>query len=194
MIGLIFNEFLDFVDTERPGRGRTLLGIVGRATTPRYEPYERYDYDELLTLARVVARGEGIAAGEVLRRFGLRLFERLTVLCPAFRGRRGDAFSFLQGIAALDGQGACVDAAAAELLCLRCQQLAPAVLEVEYSSVRNLADLVEGMIRGCIAHCGGGVRLERTDLPGAPGRAARFVLTAPAAEQTHPQMSSDGSV
>jgi hypothetical protein len=45
---------------------RTLLTLNVRAGTPPassagrlmgYEPFERYDYDELLTLARIVARG-----------------------------------------------------------------------------------------------------------------------------------------
>lgn len=177
MMGLIFNEFLDFADAQRPGRGRTLLSIVGRATAMRYEPFERYDYDELLTLARIVARGEGVTPGDVLRRFGTRLFERLTVLCPAFRGRGQDALTFLQGVEELPCAAAGSDMAA-DLLRIRCRELGSGVLEVEYSSVRNLADLAEGMIRGCIAHFGGGVELERDDLPGAPGRAARFVLTA----------------
>jgi hypothetical protein len=179
MIGLIFNEFLDFADSQRPGRGRTMLGIVGRATATRYEPYECYDYEELVTLARIVARGEEVSAGEILRRFGIRLFDRLTTRYPALRSHGEDALTFLQATAAMH-EGAGLHTS--ELLSVRCRELEPGVLEVRYSSIHDQADLTEGMILGCIAHCGGGVELERQDMPGAPGRAARFVLTATASQ------------
>lgn len=182
MLGLIFNEFLDFADAQRPGRGRSLLGIVGRQTALRYEPFERYDYEELLMLAGIVARGEAVPTGDVMRRFGVRLFDRLTTLYPAFRGRGDDAISFLRGLAELHAEVAGLHALA-EIPSTRGRLVAPGVLEVEYSSPRNLADLAEGMIRGCIAHFGGGVELERHDLPGAPGRAVRFVLSAAAAAE-----------
>ena len=179
MVGLIFNEFLSFVDSRWPGRGRILLGIVGRSSAMGYDPLEAYDYDELLTLVRIVARGDGIAPDDTLRQFGMRLFEQLTVLCPAFRGRGEDALTFLEGIEHMRGE---VDFDGAEMQCLRCRKLSAGVLQIDYASVRNLAGLVEGLIRGCILHFGGGVQVERTDLPGAPGRAARFVLTAATSE------------
>jgi hypothetical protein len=78
--------------------------------------------------------------------------------------------TFLQAVEELHGKLDGFDAAA-ELLCIRCRELGPGTLEVEYSSVRNLADVAEGMIRGCIAHFGGG-HLEREDLLGAPPRGA----------------------
>jgi len=180
VLGLIFNEFLEFADSQRPGRGRSLLGLVGRWTALRYEPLERYDHGELLMLAAVLARDEAVTPGDVLRRFGTRLFERLTIVYPAFLGRGRDALAFLQDLNELHGEVQGLHAAA-ELPSIRCREIGPGVLEVEYSSVRNLADLAEGMIRGCIAHFGGGVELKREELPGAPGRAARFVLTATSA-------------
>jgi sulfite reductase (ferredoxin) len=39
-----------------------------------------------------------------------------------------------------------------------------------------LADLAEGLIRGCIDHFGDPVRVIREDLPGPPGTAARFAI------------------
>jgi hypothetical protein len=182
MLGLIFNEFLDFAESQRPGRGRSLLGIVGRQTALRYEPTECYEYEELVMLAGIVARGETVGTGDVLRRFGVRLFERLITLYPVLRGRGQDALGFLRGLDDLHREVAALHAVA-ELPSTRCRELAPGVLEVEYTSVRNLADLAEGLIHGCIAHFGGGVELSRHDLPGAPGRAARFVLTKAAAAE-----------
>jgi hypothetical protein len=57
----------------------------------------------------------------------------------------------------------------------------PGNLELVYRSRRPLADVAEGMIRGCIAWFGDRVDLDRQDLDAADGRAARFTLrTAPA--------------
>jgi hypothetical protein len=47
-----------------------------------------------------------------------------------------------------------------------------------YRSRRPLADLAEGMIRGCIAWFGDDVVVERRDLDAADGHAARFTLRA----------------
>jgi hypothetical protein len=45
-----------------------------------------------------------------------------------------------------------------------------------YRSARPLADLADGLIRGCIEHFGEPIRVVREDLPGEPGTSARFVL------------------
>jgi hypothetical protein len=47
---------------------------------------------------------------------------------------------------------------------------------MNYRSTRPLADLAEGLIRGCIEYCGDPIRIHRADLPGTPGTATRFVL------------------
>jgi len=50
-----------------------------------------------------------------------------------------------------------------------------------YHSKRPLADLAEGLIRGCIAHFGEAIEVERHDPRNARGYEARFVLELPAA-------------
>jgi hypothetical protein len=50
-------------------------------------------------------------------------------------------------------------------------------LALVYRSRRGLADLAEGLIRGCIAHFGDQVSLERHDSPGDAEHQARFVLS-----------------
>ena len=49
-------------------------------------------------------------------------------------------------------------------------------LVMGYRSARPLADLADGLIRGCIEHFGEPIRVVREDLPGEPGTSARFVL------------------
>jgi hypothetical protein len=62
----------------------------------------------------------------------------------------------------------------------------PGRLELGYHSSRPLADLAEGLIRGCIAHFGQPIQVERHEPPGANGCDARFVLTAPEPPRRRP--------
>ena len=50
-------------------------------------------------------------------------------------------------------------------------------MEMIYHSSRPLADFAEGLIMGCLKYFGEQIDLEREDLPGENGTAARFVLT-----------------
>jgi uncharacterized delta-60 repeat protein len=50
------------------------------------------------------------------------------------------------------------------------------VVEVLYSSPRPLADLADGLIRGCVAHFEDPIRIERLDDPAMPGRTVTFTL------------------
>lgn len=54
----------------------------------------------------------------------------------------------------------------------------PERLLLIYRSSRGLADLAEGLIRGCIGHYGETIRLRREDLPVSDGiSATRFEMT-----------------
>jgi hypothetical protein len=55
---------------------------------------------------------------------------------------------------------------------------APGRLEMVYRSRRPLADLADGLIRGCVAWFGDPIDVDRQDLDAADGRAARFTLRA----------------
>jgi hypothetical protein len=55
---------------------------------------------------------------------------------------------------------------------------APGRLEMVYRLHRPLADLADGMIRGCVAWFGDPIDVVRQDLDAADGHAARFTLRA----------------
>jgi hypothetical protein len=52
----------------------------------------------------------------------------------------------------------------------------PRRLELVYWSALPLADLAEGLVRGCVAHFGDAVRVTRTDPAKADGRETTFTI------------------
>jgi hypothetical protein len=66
----------------------------------------------------------------------------------------------------------------AEFPRFECVQRAAGTLEMTYRSTRPLADVAQGLIRGCIEHFGDRIDVHREDLPGASGCAARFSLVS----------------
>ena len=52
-------------------------------------------------------------------------------------------------------------------------------LVLVYDSRRHFEDLSEGLMRGCIAHFGGGIAIQREVLGDGDHRKERFVLTRP---------------
>jgi hypothetical protein len=68
----------------------------------------------------------------------------------------------------------------AELPRFTCRRLAPQRMEMVYRSSRPFTDFAEGLIRGCAAHFGEPIRIERHDLSHGAEHAARFTLTSQA--------------
>ena len=64
----------------------------------------------------------------------------------------------------------------AELPRLICVFTADGRLQMTYESERNLADLAEGLILGCLEHFGERIEVVRTSVTGNP-RASLFTLT-----------------
>jgi hypothetical protein len=142
----------------------------------RYAAASRYDLGELDALVDRVAAARGEPRGALLARFGAHLFRYFAALYPSFVDDAGSAVALLSPIEThIHGELRKLYPDA-DFPSLACTPIAPDGLEVIYRSPRPLADLAEGLIRGCIEHFGDPVRLVREDLPGAPGTAARFVI------------------
>lgn|SRR5262245_31797900 len=175
MRGEILNEFLEFAadrfGSEAAGALTTCTG------EPRYEGARHYELAQLEDLVDQLATAQGESRRAVLANFGVHLFRYFAALYPTFLDEAESAIALL---ASIDGyvhgelKKLYPDA---EFPAFECRSVAPGGLEMTYRSARPLADLAEGLIRGCIEHFGDPVRLVREDLPGTPGTAARFVLT-----------------
>ena len=167
MKGLILTEFVEFAET----RLQASLPAVA------YRANRSYPSEELLSLVVRAGQDAGLSSGAVLVTFGRYLFARFTALYPVF---------FVDVRSAVDLLGKIDTHVHDEVRWLHpdadfprfdVERSGPDRLTLVYRSRRPLADLAEGLIRGCIAHFGDRVALERHDTPGDAGREARFVLS-----------------
>ena len=169
MKGVVLSEFVQFAETR----------YAVPPPAGAYNAVETYEFHELAGLVDAAAgRAEGGRA-EVLRTFGTHLFGRFAALYPIFFFDAESAPDLLGGINSYvhdEVQKLYPDAQFPQFDVAR---ESADRLALVYRSARPLADLAEGLIRGCIAHFGRPVTVEREDL--APdARHARFVLVAAA--------------
>ena len=171
MKGILFTDFVDFVERELPA-------AAGHLGTEAYSPLGTYPEEDLLMLATRAADAAGKPVDEVLRRYGAHLFRTLATLYPVFVDGVGSALDLLAGIeTSVHGEVKKLYPDA-EFPRFEVRAPAPGQLELLYRSRRPMADVAEGMIRGCIAWFGDHVDLDRQDIDPADGRAARFTLRA----------------
>ncbi len=171
MKGILFTDFLEFVERELPG-------AAGRLGSGEYSPLGSYPEEELLALVARAGEAAEVPAAEVLRRFGAHLFRTLATLYPVFLDGVGSSLELLGGIETYVHAEVKKLYPDAEFPRFEVRTRAQGRLEMVYRSHRPLADLAEGMMRGCIAWFGDRVDLDRQDLDAADGRAARFTLRA----------------
>jgi len=178
MKGVIFTQFLEFA-TDRYG-GETVARLTapnGTPATAHYRALGNYDHAELVALADAVAAAVGEARALLLERFGRALFAHFAALYPVFFYEVDSALSLLARIETYVHGEVKKLYPDAEFPRFECVERAPGTLEMTYRSTRPLADVAEGLIRGCIEHFGDAIEVRREDLPGATGCAARFTLT-----------------
>ena len=174
MQGLVFAEFLDFVDQK-------LGSIPDLPAASRFNARTSYDHAELTALVDRVSAASGIEAPELLRTFGVHLFGRFAALYPVFFFEADSALGFLGSIETYIHGEVQKLYPGAEFPYFECRSPGAGRLEMVYRSSRALADLADGLIRGCILHFREAIEITREDLPGAYGTAARFSLAAKSA-------------
>jgi hypothetical protein len=175
MNGVLFSRFLRFAEDEF---GAQADGLAGRA---EYSPGGAYDARELLELARRLGEATGLPPDAVLRRFGVALFAYFARMYPVFFAGADSTLGFLGRVETYihgellkiypDAQFPHFDVA----------RPSDDRLELTYRSPRRLADLAEGLIRGCADHFAERIDCAREDLPSASDETVRFVLTRPRA-------------
>jgi hypothetical protein len=181
--GIVFTEFLDFVDQSFPGATRQI--VPSPALGASLSPVATYPEESLRDLVQQLSRVADRPVAELLTGFGKHLFRRFAAIYPVFFKGPRDALSFLSSVHDHVHGDLRRFHPDAELPDLRCERHSSRHLVLEYRSARSLADLAEGLIRGCVEYFGDELEVTREDLPAATGEAARFTL-APAAESPHP--------
>jgi hypothetical protein len=171
MKGILFTDFAEFMERELPA-------AAGQVGIGAYSPLGSYPEEELLGLVARAGEVAGIPAPDVLRRFGAHLFRTLATVYPVFVDGVGSSLEFLGGIETYVHGEVKKLYPDTEFPHFEVRAGTPGRLELVYRSRRPLADLADGMIRGCVAWFGDRVDIDRRDLDAADGHAARFTLRA----------------
>lgn len=178
MKGMVFTEFLDMVETQM---GLAMVDRIITAADPPsggvYTAVGTYDHAEMVSLVQALSAATGTPVSELLKTFGEVLFGRLVGAYPELIQHAGNSFELLRlidGHIHVEVHKLYPDA---ELPAILCEDAGPDELLLTYQSRRGLADLAEGLIRGCIAHFGDTITLTRTELPSEAGlQCTRFRL------------------
>jgi hypothetical protein len=173
MKGVLFNQFLRFAEDQF---GQEAARGVGG--TARYSPGGDYDHRELPELARRLGVATGHSPGEILVRFGSTLFDYFAQMYPVFFAGVDSALSFLSRIETSIHGELLKLYPGAQFPHFDVSQPSVDRLEMVYRSRRGLADLAEGLIRGCAKHFGESIEVRREAVAAAGGQAVRFVLVA----------------
>ncbi len=171
MKGILFSRFLRFAEDEF---GSQADGIEGSVV---YSPANDYDSRELLDMAHRLGDATGQPPADLVRRFGISLFGYFARMYPAFFAGAESTLGFLGRIETYIHGELHKLYPDAQFPHFGVAQTSADRLEMVYSSPRRLADLAEGLIRGCAAHFGESIECRREDIPSADGQTVRFVLT-----------------
>ena len=151
MKGILLREFVDFAERELgEGGGHAVRGR-------RFDGTATYPDEELGGLVTQASAASGIPVPAVLQRYGAYLFGSFVALYPVFLIDVDSAFDLLSRIETyVHGE---VQKLYPDARFPRFEVRTPrrGRLEMRYTSTRPFADVAEGLIRGCVAHFGGGI-------------------------------------
>lgn len=169
MRGIIFQEFLRMVES---GVGSEMLQRLVKdcqlESRGIYLPGQDYDHREILTVVGRLSRLLELPAPGLLKAFGLHLSKSLVTRYPSLFLESTTVFSFLEELPkriALDPGAITV------------QEHPVRAMRVLYDSRIPLADLVEGLLLGCIDHYQEEIQIERIEKANSGGRLAVFILS-----------------
>jgi hypothetical protein len=154
-----------------------MLAPQGLPSSGIYTQVGTYDHRELLELVRRLSRLTHVPAPQLFREFGEYLYTQFVKhysrLCVPY----GDCLELLAQVHTHIHHEASKLYPDAELPLLKAERIDADHLVLNYESPRGLADLAEGLIRGCVQQFGANVDIQREDDPHSPGTRACFRLT-----------------
>lgn len=178
MKGMVFTEFMDMIDTKfGPALTERIIDATPLADGGAYSAIGTYDHRELLGLVANLSRETGIAVPQLVQTFGQHLFGRFLDLYPVFFEGVGSMFEFLEQVddhVHIEVLKLYPDA---ELPHFVVEPVDESRMGFVYESTRPLADLAEGLIRGCAEHFGDTVEIQRETISTQSGSAVRFLIT-----------------
>ena len=177
MKGLIFTEFLEFV--EQKNSYEIVDKIILKAQLEHggaYTTLGTYDIQELLRLIQSYSAETNLSSKQILIEFGEYLFLKFNAYYPYLFKEKTTTFQFLNSVDNYIHIEVNKLYKGAELPQFECKIISPSKFIMIYSSSRPLADLAEGLIRGCIKYHHEDVDISREDFSPAKGYQTQFTL------------------
>ncbi|MES2818929.1 MAG: heme NO-binding domain-containing protein [Pseudomonadota bacterium] len=170
MLGMVFTEFLEMVEQRySPELADQMLTETGLPNDGAYTAVGYYPYEEMQALVATLSRLTGSSASILIQVYGEHLFQRFVELYPQMLQHCHDAFSLLASVDGHVHQEVHKLYPQTQLPTFETAEHTPVRLVLIYRSSRGLADLAEGLIRGCIRHYGEAICVRREDLPVSDG-------------------------
>lgn len=177
MRGLVFTEFLDFVEaTAGAEMVETMIDASDLASGGAYTSVGIYDHDEILKMLKFLHSATGNEVQVMVHAFGANLFGRLVEAHPGIVEDDVGFLDFLAGIETHIHSEVRKLYPDAELPVFDVERRPPTGLVLTYQSTRPFADLAHGMLEGAAKHFGKSITLARQDIATKGGYSARFEI------------------
>lgn len=175
MRGLVFTEFLDFVETKAgPEMVEEMLDSCDLDSGGAYTSVGFYDHEEILKMLAFLNAASGQAVSEMVNAFGHHLFGQLIIQHPEMKQNGVALLDFLEGIETHIHREVRKLYPNAELPYFKAIRTDKNHLTLEYRSSRPFADLAHGMISGAITHFKKPASVKRENISDDGGHAAIF--------------------
>jgi len=178
MRGVVFTEFLEMVEDVHSLE--MVDTIIAEAAPPHggaYTAVGTYPAQEMGALVGALSRHSGQPAPELLRGFGAHIFNRFSILYPAFFEGVDDTFRFLESIESVIHIEVMKLYPDAELPSVLAERSTDNAMQPTYRSPRCMADFAEGLIEGAAAHFGERIDIQRSLPRGTHTPVLVFTLT-----------------
>ncbi len=178
MKGMLFTSFLYLVE-ERYGKDMVeeIIDEAAPASGGIYTTVGTYDHKELIDMLVVLSKKIDVPVSKVTKTFGVYLFAELISAYPEWISGLNSSFELLQKVddfIHVEVKKLYPDAAPPDFKCTRYTDL---TMELIYQSPRCMGDVAEGLIKGCAAHYGEKLHVQREHLGDLSGSTERFFLT-----------------
>ena len=178
MKGMIFTEYIDFVATSfGDDVCETMISGSRLPNEGAYTAVGTYDHKELVKMVIRLSELTQTPTDTLVKAYGFHLFGVLAskyhVMVHGIESSF-DLFRQIEDVIHVEVRKLYPDA---ELPTFGVEEPSPKEMVLHYRSERGLADVAEGLIKGCLSHFGEDATIEREDLSGAPGTSVKFHIT-----------------
>lgn len=177
MRGLVFTEFLDFVEQAAgPEMVENMLDACDLESGGAYTSVGTYDHEEILKMLTFLNQATGQDVSEMVTAFGRNLFGQLVITHPAILQNGSTLLDFLERIESHIHREVRKLYPDAELPYFETERPDDRHLTMTYQSARPFVDLAHGMIMGAVDHFRNKVSITRDALAIPGGFGARFQI------------------